>query len=122
MNITLNPGTHRISSIQNAHFAAARKKGRIAAPLPNGNQEDFMDLVSSSEQVEKRESPKKQPETTTNIVVKPDGSRVLVVTVNIGGMNTTMSLQISEPTEMPNDSSEQNMEMGSKSGQSCQPA
>ncbi len=117
MNITRNSGIHQISSIQNAHFAAAQKKGRMAASLPCGNQEDFMDLVSSSEQVEKRESTKRQPETTTNIVVKPDGSRVLVVTVNVGGMNTTMSLQISEPTEMPNDSSKQNMEMGNKSGQ-----
>ncbi len=31
----------------------------------------------------------------TNIIVKPDGSRVLVVTMNIGGMETNMSLKIS---------------------------
>lgn len=40
--------------------------------------------------------------TQTNIVVKPDGSRVLVMTVNIGGMETTMSMEISKPTELPN--------------------
>lgn len=40
----------------------------------------------------------------TNIIVKPDGSRVLVVTMRIGGMETTMSVKISEPTDMQNDS------------------
>lgn len=40
----------------------------------------------------------------TDIIVKPNGSRVLVITMNVGGMETTMSLKISEPTDMPNDS------------------
>ena len=40
--------------------------------------------------------------TESNIVVKPDGSRVLVVTTEVGGMETTMSLKISEPTDLPN--------------------
>ena len=35
---------------------------------------------------------------------KPDGSRVFVMTMQIGGMKTMMSLKISEPTDMPNDS------------------
>ncbi|MCI8338347.1 MAG: hypothetical protein HFH62_06660, partial [Lachnospiraceae bacterium] len=38
--------------------------------------------------------------------VKPDGSRVLVMTMSIGGMETTMSLEISKPTEAPNENSE----------------
>lgn len=40
--------------------------------------------------------------TESNIIVKPDGSRVLVVTTEVGGMETTMSLKISEPTDLPN--------------------
>jgi hypothetical protein len=44
-----------------------------------------------------------ESETNTNIIVKPDGSRVLVVTMNVGGMETTMSLEISKPTEHPNE-------------------
>ncbi|AOT72297.1 hypothetical protein [Geosporobacter ferrireducens] len=44
-----------------------------------------------------------ESETSTNIIVKPDGSRVLVVTMNIGGMETTMSMEISKPTEFPNE-------------------
>lgn len=44
-----------------------------------------------------------ESETNTNIIVKPDGSRVLIVTMNIGGMETTMSLEISKPTEFANE-------------------
>ena len=46
-------------------------------------------------------------ETDTDIIVKPDGSRVLVVTVHTGGMETTMSLEISKPTDLPNESREE---------------
>ena len=35
---------------------------------------------------------KEESETKTDIVVKPDGSRVLVITINVGGTETTMSL------------------------------
>lgn len=41
-------------------------------------------------------------ETESDIIVKPDGSRVLVVTTSVGGMQTSMSLEISKPTDMPN--------------------
>ncbi len=50
----------------------------------------------------------KDTSSKTNIIVKPDGSRVLVVTMNIGGMETNMSLQISGPTDMQNDSKSPN--------------
>lgn len=48
-----------------------------------------------------------ESETKTEIIVKPDGSRVLVMTMSIGGMETTMSLEISKPTEAPNENSKQ---------------
>ncbi|MCI8482880.1 MAG: hypothetical protein HFH41_00905 [Lachnospiraceae bacterium] len=41
--------------------------------------------------------------TDTEIIVKPDGSRVLVMTMHIGSMETTMSMEISKPTDMQND-------------------
>lgn len=44
-----------------------------------------------------------QNETESDIVVKPDGSRVLVVTMNIRGVASTMSMKLSDPTTMPND-------------------
>lgn len=39
----------------------------------------------------------------TDIQVKPDGSRVLVMTRRIGGMATTTSVEISKPTQQMND-------------------
>ncbi len=44
----------------------------------------------------------------TNIIVKSDGSRVLMVTMNIGGMETNMSIKISEATDMQDDSNSPN--------------
>lgn len=51
---------------------------------------------------------KEEAKTDTEIIVKPDGSRVLIVTTDIGGMKTTMSLEISKPTDMPNESNQEN--------------
>lgn len=57
------------------------------------------------QRLEKESEPKQegQNDTESDIIVKPDGSRVLVVTMNIGGVASTMSLKISEPAAMPND-------------------
>ncbi len=55
---------------------------------------------------------KEESKTDTDIIVKPDGSRVLVVTMKIGGMETTMSLEISKPTTMQNDDSGQHTDNG----------
>lgn len=41
--------------------------------------------------------------TDADIIVKPDGSRVLVVTTEIGGTTATMSIEISKPTDMQNE-------------------
>lgn len=45
--------------------------------------------------------------THSEIIVRPDGSRVLVITMDIAGTQTAMSLQISEPTDLQNDVSGQ---------------
>ena len=50
----------------------------------------------------------RRQETKSDIVVKPDGSRVLMVTMNMGGMETTMSMEISKPTDMMNDCRNEN--------------
>lgn len=41
-----------------------------------------------------------QPKTQSQVIVKSDGSRVLLVTTNFGGMQTTMSLEICKPTAL----------------------
>lgn len=75
-----------------------------------------MKKVDTNKQIEKSEKETKQDidkedsESKTDIIVKPDGSRVLVVTMNIGGMETTMSLEISKPTAIQNDSANQTID------------
>ena len=68
----------------------------------NGKKVDPKDTV----EIEEHEKKSEESTTDTDIVVKPDGSRVLVMTTNIGTMTTSVSLKISNSTEMPNESSE----------------
>lgn len=62
-----------------------------------------IDAAQQSREVEPSRTEMEQSQTDTDIVVKADGSRVLVITTSVGGMQTTMSLEISKPTAMQND-------------------
>ena len=85
---------------QNANVQDIYKALKSKNPLLE--QEDD-DNVSDEEL---KQEDKQESESKTEIIVKPDGSRVLVMTMSIGGMETTMSLEISKPTEAPNENSE----------------
>lgn len=63
-------------------------------------------VTSNEDAVEDNEETKSK----TNIIVKPDGSRVLLITMSFGGMETTMSIEISKPTEMQNSSEQEGEE------------
>lgn len=69
-------------------------------------EENEVDKTEASQ--EKKELDVDRKESESNIIVNPDGSRVLLVTISIGGMKTTMSLEISKPTAMQNDNSIEN--------------
>ena len=84
---------------QNANVQDIYKALKSKNPLLEQEDDDVSD--EESKQEDKQES-----ESKTEIIVKPDGSRVLVMTMSIGGMETTMSLEISKPTEAPNENSE----------------
>lgn len=49
-----------------------------------------------------KEETGEESEIKSDIVVKPDGSRVLVMILKIGGMECTTSIEISKPTDLPN--------------------
>lgn len=96
-------------------YEAKRKK--------DGNdEEDFKDILpKEAAEAEEKEScdvtaketeETGEPQTKTDIIVRPDGSRVLVVTTTIGGMQTNMSLKISDATDMPNDKERGNSDGG----------
>ena len=79
------------------------------------NASDWEDWLKESGQKHERvlsdeeTEPIKEQESNakTEIVVQPDGSRVLVMTMEVGGMETTVSLEISKPTKAQNDYSKQ---------------
>ena len=83
---------------QNANMQDIYEALKSTNPLMEQENSDVSD--EGLEQVDQQES-----ESKTDIIVKPDGSRVLVMTMSIGGMETTMSLEISKPTEAPNENS-----------------
>lgn len=60
--------------------------------------------AAEGEESDTADTASKESETNSNIIVKPDGSRVLVITTSVGGMETQMSLEISKPTDLPNGS------------------
>ena len=77
----------------------------------NRTQKAAASGTSFTEQLQKTgeaaNTSKVESESKTEIIVKPDGSRVLVITMSIGGMETTMSLEISKPTEVPTENAKQ---------------
>ncbi|MCI9149889.1 MAG: hypothetical protein HFI42_05220 [Lachnospiraceae bacterium] len=57
-------------------------------------------------------------ETKSEIIVKPDGSRVLVVTTITNGVVTSVqSMEISKPTDAPNESGEEGEAEGKQEGE-----
>lgn len=59
----------------------------------------FNELINTSKE-DNEKSGEEESKTESEVIVKPDGSRVLITTTRIGGMETVMSLKISEPTEI----------------------
>ncbi|EOS22168.1 hypothetical protein C806_03792 [Lachnospiraceae bacterium 3-1] len=116
-----NVSTNKHNKSRVGQFYPQKQAAEVSAPQdtrPNANVQDIYEALKSTnplleqedndvsdeelEQVDKQES-----ESKTEIIVKPDGSRVLVMTMSIGGMETTMSLEISKPTEAPTENAKQ---------------
>ena len=82
------------AKIEDKNVKNVAEKGDVSK---SASLEDIYDkMKQGKKEIEKAE-------TDTDIIVRPDGSRVLVVTMSVGGMETTMSLEISKPTDMPNE-------------------
>ena len=116
-----NVSTNKHNKSRVGQFYPQKQAAEVSAPedtRQNANVQDIYEALKSTnpllvqednnvsdeelEQVDKQES-----ESKTEIIVKPDGSRVLVMTMSIGGMETTMSLEISKPTEAPTENAKQ---------------
>ncbi len=116
-----NVATNKHNKSRVGQFYPQKQAAEVSAPedtRQNANVQDIYEALKSTnpllvqednnvsdeelEQVDKQES-----ESKTEIIVKPDGSRVLVMTMSIGGMETTMCLEISKPTEAPTENTKQ---------------
>ena len=75
------------------------------------------DKSASESSKHKEDSTEEESKTDTQILVRPDGSRVLLIKVMVAGMETTMSLKLSEATKMQNDSHSQEQESVQGSGE-----
>lgn len=66
----------------------------------------------AAERTDREENGRRETaETESDIVVKSDGSRVLVITTKLAGMQTQMSVEISKPTDFPNNRAGEDMNM-----------
>ena len=63
------------------------------------NNDSDMSVKESSEEKsgDKKDMPEEE-ETRTEIVVRPDGSKVLMITVSVGGQEAVTSVELAKPT------------------------
>ncbi|MCI9051450.1 MAG: hypothetical protein HFI05_05895 [Lachnospiraceae bacterium] len=90
----------QISAIEIYEQMVKRNNDKLNLKPADISEETTSSLISSEEALEQPVD--MESKTDTEIIVKPDGSRVLVVTMNFGGIETTMSLEISKPTAIQN--------------------
>ena len=115
-----NVATNKHNKSRVGQFSPQKQETEVSAPedtRQNANVQDIYKALKSKNPLleqeedvsdeELKQEDKQESESKTEIIVKPDGSRVLVMTMSIGGMETTMSLEISKPTEAPNENAKQ---------------
>ena len=115
-----NVSANKYNRSRTGQFCPQKQMAEAPAPAgtrQNANVQDIYDALKSTNPLieqedsgvtdeELEQADKQESESKTDVIVKPDGSRVLVMTMSIGGMETAMSLEISKPTEALNENSE----------------
>lgn len=67
--------------------------------MQHGNKSEKINkYIDAPKNEDNEKSDDEESKTDSEVIVKPDGSRVMVMTTQVGGMETVMSLKISEPT------------------------
>lgn len=62
------------------------------------NVTDMSTKESSEEKSDDKKDMPEEEETKTEIVVRPDGSKVLMITVSVGGQEAVTSVELAKPT------------------------
>lgn len=99
-----------INAMQYRKMYEAKKKGNEEKGFGSMLPKEAAETVETepSDMVVRNTEEIEESQTKTDIIVRSDGSRVLVVTTTIGGMQTNMSLKISDATDMPNENERDN--------------
>lgn len=63
------------------------------------NASDMSVKESSEEKSDDKKDMPEEEETRTEIVVRPDGSKVLMITVTVGGQAAVTSVELAKPTK-----------------------
>ena len=87
-NLMDNQEFHKFRMSQNGANKVSFGLGTDVDETENADEESVEEKEMSDEE-----------ETKTEIVVKPDGSKVLIITVNVGGQEAVTSVEISKPTK-----------------------
>ncbi len=89
---------------------------RINGNLPNYNtmyqtrgikektaSQSFAEEMKEAEKTEDEEKAQEELKSDSEIITRPDGTKVLMITNQIGGMQTVTSIKLSEANPFPND-------------------
>lgn len=87
------------TSVQDIYEA---NKARCSRKEQEGEEEENMQKqADSARQKEKsKEGDSDEKKTDTEIIVKPDGSKIMMTTILVGDMETVMSMEIAKPTNI----------------------
>lgn len=78
-------------------------KEKLDSQSEQNQKAEAVNQGEGTEETQESEEKKQESKTDTDIIVKADGSRVLLMTTRVCGMQTTMSVELSKPTAMQND-------------------
>ena len=81
---------------------------KLAGDILKYSQNNHRDILSGKEE---NDDNAQESESDTEIVVRPDGSKVLMITTHIGKMETVTSVQISKPAPLQDGHSQQMQEI-----------
>ncbi len=107
------PRDHYVTGESGPYAADAYSKGSASrAMTPDEGPLNRQGRSLLADREPNASSGEEDTNTSSEIIIRPDGSRVLMITMDIGGTQSVMSLQISEPTDMQNDISDPENDSG----------
>ena len=100
-----NPGKAWYIKLPDSGYAKAREYLTTGSEI--SDYQTWLDMIPNAKLSDESENPYahrgEDSETKSDVIVKPDGSKVLVMTLKVGGIETSVSIEISKPTGLIGD-------------------